>query len=176
MKALAKGVSDWVVLRQVFPAWSIEIPPSFDETFISEDGDYGYWHAFEERRSVSLTSIVIEERGKPVSAERILAEIPPLSDGSPVDEFPEGLPGWAVTSDAELDARASRILSGMLVVHGRVLLATITTDDLDWARRTWLSIRYHPGARCQIAKQRRGGPSQARPATRRRASRSGRGR
>jgi hypothetical protein len=41
-------------------------------------------------------------------------------------------------------AVASKVLSGFLVAEARVLLVTITSDDLDWARDTWLSIREHP--------------------------------
>lgn len=33
------------IVRQVFPAWSIHIPPGFDETFLTEPD---YWHAWGE--------------------------------------------------------------------------------------------------------------------------------
>lgn len=124
----------------MFEAWSIEIPVSFEETFVAKDN---YWHAYEDRRSVSLTSMVLTEEGEPVSAERILHQIRPEA-GTPLDDLPARLGGWATTSDAPPQSRASRILSGMLAVDGRVLLATVTSDDLEWARRVWSSIRSHP--------------------------------
>ena len=53
------------VERRVFEAWSIEIPAAFDETFIREDD---YWHGYDEHRSVSLSSIVLDFQGVPASA------------------------------------------------------------------------------------------------------------
>ena len=127
------------VERRVFEAWSIEVPAAFAETFIREDD---YWHGYDEHRSVSLTSIVITEEGDPVSAGRILRQVVPL-DGSPLDQVPPGLLGLASTSAAPQPARASRVLSGLLATHGRLLLVTITGDDVEWALRVWLSIRSH---------------------------------
>jgi hypothetical protein len=127
------------VLRRVFEAWSIEVPVSFAETFVGADS---YWHAHDEGRSVSLTSLVLTEKGLPVSAQRIAGQIPPL-DGSPVDELPTGLIGRAAVSAAIKPARASQALSGMLAAEGRVLIVTITGDDLEWARRVWRSIHSH---------------------------------
>lgn len=128
------------VVRRIFEAWSIEIPASFAETFIDEDP---YWHAYDEHRSVSLTSIVLTDKGRPVPAALILRELPAL-DGTPVAELPPGLIGRAVTGSSVRPAKASRVLSGILVVDGRLLIATITSDDLDRARQIWLSIRSHP--------------------------------
>ena len=125
------------VERRVFESWAIRIPARFTETFVASDG---YWHGYDERRSVSLTSIVVTEGRHWVSAGRILRQLPPL-DGSPVAEVPTGLLGRASTSAAHHPARASRILSGMLATDGRLLVVTITSDDLDWARQVWLSIR-----------------------------------
>ena len=131
--------SGWYVLRRVFEGWSIMIPASFDETFVHE---HNYWHAYDEHRSVSLTSLLITDDRGPVGADAIVQQIPP-SNGSPVDQLPVGLVGWAMTADAPQPAKASRILSGMLATDGRVLLVTITSDDLDWAREVWLSIQLH---------------------------------
>ena len=131
-----------MVVRRVYGAWSIEIPASFAETFI--DGD-NYWHAYDATRSVSLTSIVLTDGDQPVEASRILREIQPEL-GTPIDEIPAGLAGWAFTSDAPPGARASRLLSGMVAIDGRMLLTTVTSDDLEWARRIWLSISEHPVA------------------------------
>jgi hypothetical protein len=126
------------VIRQVFESWSIAIPMTFSEDFLSEDG---YWHAWDRRRSVSLTSIVLMERDRPVTAREVL-ECIPRQDGEPVAELPPGLEGWASFLEVEQPARAGRALSGMLATDGRVLLATITADDLDWARAIWMSIRH----------------------------------
>jgi hypothetical protein len=138
------------VVRRVFDAWSVEVPASFAETFVHEDS---YWHAWDEHRSVSLTSIVVTDKRGPVSAGLIAREIPPM-DGDPVEELPPGLAGHAGTTAAIQPARASRMLSGMLAADGRLLLATITSDDLDWARMVWLSIRSHP-ARFPSRRERR---------------------
>ncbi|HEY3524257.1 MAG TPA: hypothetical protein VGK63_11190 [Candidatus Limnocylindrales bacterium] len=130
------------VRSRIFPAWSIDVPPTFNEALIPDAG----WHGYDECRSISLTSVVLTDEGAPVPANRILDELAaglPL-EGEQVDELPAGLPGSAVIADAIPPARASKILSGLLAADGRVLVVTITSDDLAWARRTWLSIRYHP--------------------------------
>ena len=126
--------------RRVFAAWSIEIPSSFADTFVREDG---YWHAYDAHRSVSLTSLTLTDKGRTVSPDLIARQIPML-DGEAVDTLPSGLLGQAVTADAPHAARASRMLSGMLAAEGRLLIVTITSDDLNWALRIWLSIRTYP--------------------------------
>jgi hypothetical protein len=128
-----------IVERRVFPSWSVTIPTAFAETFITEDE---YWHAWDEHRSVSLTSVLLTYHGEPASAERILRQLGPL-DGSPIDLVPPGLQGLAATGPAEQPARASQVLSGLLATHGRILVASITSDDLQWALRVWMSIRCH---------------------------------
>lgn len=124
--------------RRVFEAWSVEIPTAFAETFVEE-----YWHAYDDERSVSLTSILLSDEDGPVSAVRIVHELPALV-GTPLDELPPGLIGQAATGPAMQPAKAAHVLSGLLVVDGRLLIGTITSDDLDWARRVWRSIRSHP--------------------------------
>ena len=100
------------VVRQVFAHWSITIPAAFAETFLHEDG---YWHAWDDRRSVSLTSVVIADRRKrPVPAGRILERFQ-AGPGSPV-AMPTGLDGWAVSVAAVQPARASRAISGVIAV------------------------------------------------------------
>jgi len=132
------------VVRRIFEAWSIEIPASFDELFAAEDG---YWHAYDPHRSVSVTSLLIADDQGPVPESRVIDAFGPkeagLLHGQPVHELPAGIRGWATIASAPQPARASLALSGMLFSDGRVLLATITSDDLDWARATWLSIRSH---------------------------------
>lgn len=130
--------------RRVFSTWSIEIPDEFRETFIFEGG--GYWHAYGSTRSVSLSSILLTEHGRPVSSARIVRKLRGVAPpGEPVFERPTDAPGWAVIADADPGARASRLLSGAIAVDGGVLLVTITADDLDWVRSTWMSIRRHAG-------------------------------
>ncbi len=107
--------------RRVFEAWSIEVPAGFAEAFITEEGDY--WHAYDEHRSVSMSSVVLTEHGVPVSADRILERVEPL-DGSPVEQLPPGLSGRAALCPAPRSSRASRFLSGVLATHGRVLMVT----------------------------------------------------
>jgi hypothetical protein len=129
--------------RLVFPAWSIVVPVSFAETFVSEGS---YWHAWDASRSVSLSSSVLTDRGRPVEPAAIVARCPArvlAPAGSPIDTLPPGLVGWAAIVPVE-EGRASQALTGLLAVRGRVLVATITSDDLGWARRTWRSIRSLP--------------------------------
>ena len=128
------------IVRQVFPAWSIHIPPTFDETYLTEPD---YWHAWDEDRSVSLSSFVVTDGAEPVPAARLLEQMPPPLEGAPVDALPEGLLGWAEEADTDPPARASRALSGVLAADGRLLAVTVTSDDPEWIRRTWLSIRHH---------------------------------
>ena len=77
------------VFRQVFPSWSIRIPAAFRETFVTE-GDY--WHAYDASRSVSLSSVVLEDDSGPVPAAAIAQRFPPL-DGTPVDALPPDVLG-----------------------------------------------------------------------------------
>ena len=126
-------------VRRPFAAWSLKLPESFAETFI-EDGQY--WHAYDDTRSVSMTSLAMSYEDRRARASEILEQVPPMK-GSPVVELPTGLTGFAVTAKAPRSARASRCLSGLLATDGRLLLVTITSDDLEWARQVWLSIRRH---------------------------------
>lgn len=126
-------------VRRVFASWSIEIPVSFIEGFILEPG---YWHAHGEDRSVSLTSFVVTDGKRPVSSAELREVLPDL-DGLPVREMPPSLLGRAVIEPSTHPTRGANVLQGVLAAEGRVLLVTITSDDLDWARRVWLSIRGH---------------------------------
>jgi hypothetical protein len=136
MEAIASPLEP-TVIRQVFALWSIRIPASFEETFVHGDD---YWHAWDADRSVSLTSIVVTDRGRPVGPGELLRTFPPLT-GDPV-ATPPGLVGWAVAAPAVQPARASRAISGVIATDGRLLLVTITGDDPNWTTATWLSIRY----------------------------------
>ncbi len=175
MEALARHVtpeSRWLFMRRVFQTWSIGIPGTFDERFIKEDS---YWHAWDDQRSISLTSMTIDKSGRPVSATEILEAMKPDAmlgkDGIPVEELPAGLNGHARYGPIEQPARASSALCGLLAIDGRVLIVTITSDDFDWARDVWLSIHAHPippgpGRRRQRSSGRRrrsSEPSQASP-------------
>lgn len=126
-------------VRRVFARWSIRIPRTFAETFVAEDG---YWHAWDARRSVSLTGMVLwDRRGRPAPARLVLRDMPAL-EGTRV-AMPDGLAGSAVANDAIQPAPASRCISGWIVVDGAALVATVTSDDLVWATAVWLSIRHH---------------------------------
>ena len=131
------GPAEPTVVRRVFETWSIEVPASFAETFVAADS---YWHGYDDHRSVSLTSLHVTDKGRPVSAERISRQLPPL-DGLPVDELPPGLIGRAARIATVKSARASQALSGLLATEGRLLIVTITGDDLEWTQRVWRSIR-----------------------------------
>ncbi len=131
-------------MRRVFPTWSVGIPVSFDEMFIKEDS---YWYAWDEERSLSLSSMTIDEGGRRVSAVEILEVMKPENvlgvQGVVVEELPRGLNGCARYGPVEQPARASSALCGLLAIDGRVLIVTITSDDLDWAKSVWLSIQSH---------------------------------
>jgi hypothetical protein len=130
--------------RRIFPHWSLEVPASFDETFVREDG---YWHAWDTDRSISFSSMVISDHDRPAPVTALLEQLTPI-EGTPVADLPTGLVGWAVTDDAIPPARAGRMLRGMLATDGRIAIVTVTSDDLAWALRVWLSIRTHAdGAR-----------------------------
>lgn len=141
MKAPA---AEATIVRRAFEAWSIEMPASFEELFVEEDG---YWHGYDEHRSISITSMIVTDDHGPVNAGRLLrqfrADQAGMPQGQPVVEVPPGLRGWASICKAPQSSRAARMLSGMLFSDGRVLITTITSNDLDWARATWLSIRSH---------------------------------
>lgn len=125
-------------VRRVFPRWSISVPVGFRETFVAEDE---YWHAWDRDRSISLTSVVIDDLdGRPVSARRILRQVTPVP-GERL-KMPPGRDGWAVVIKPPKPARASRAITGIVAVKGRALLATVTADDLEWAWDTWCSIRF----------------------------------
>ena len=144
----------WTIVERVFPSWSIELPVDFESTFVPQDG---YWHAWRDDRSVSMSSQVVTEDGHPVAADRLAATFgaDPLAGAFPDGRLPRGrepiplppcgLPGVAVWGPLPEPARATHAVSGLLAAPGRVLLVTITTDDREWALRTWRSIEYHPG-------------------------------
>src|SRR6266513_1888517 len=98
--------SPGVVDRHVFPTWSIEVPPTLEETFVKEGN---YWHAWDGERSVSLTSITISDADGPVSAAEILDRMTPgllRPHASSICELPRGLHGWATWGPIEQPARA----------------------------------------------------------------------
>jgi hypothetical protein len=117
-----------IITRRIFEAWSVEIPATFAETFVV---DGSYWHAYDAERSVSLSSILLSDVIGPVSADRIVRELPSL-EGSPLDELPPGLIGQAATGPAVQPAKAALVLSGVLA-RGRT-----ATDRDDHERRSRL--------------------------------------
>ena len=149
-----------MIVRQVFPGWSIAVPAAFREAFVDEEDAEAYWHGYDDHRSISLTSyLIVDEFRGPVSGEELTRALAPPK-GARMEEPPPGLLGWGTRGRASGQARASRMLQGMLATDGRALVVTITSDDLDWARRIWLSIRNHP---VPLAED---GPSRSDPAAR----------
>ena len=136
MNAIGKPAEP-TVIRQVFPHWSIMIPAAFDETYVHQDG---YWHAWDDCRSISLTSVVVvDQRNRPVAARDILEQL--RAEPGALAGIPRGLDGWAVVVAQEQPARASRAIHGLIAVDGGLLLATVTAEDLAWATGVWHSIR-----------------------------------
>ena len=128
--------------RQVFETWWIEVPLGFEETWVDEGG---YWHAWDAHRSVSLSSTVLTEPdGRPADAAEVAEWLAsgPMLEGEPIDDAPPGMLARATIIHTDPDSRASRAITGWVAVDGRVLIATVTSDDLDWARETWRSIGY----------------------------------
>jgi hypothetical protein len=153
-----EDVTESCFTRRVFAAWSIDVPASFEEAFVGEES---YWHAWDRDRSMSLTSVVLTDQGEPVPAAAIAAQFPVL-DGEPVTQLPAGVLGCAAIMEAEQPAIASMALSGLLAVYGRALVVSITSDDLDWSRQVFRSIRIYAApieeprpdraTRCQAAR------------------------
>jgi hypothetical protein len=140
--------------RQVFETWWIGIPVGFEETWV-DDG--GYWHAWDADRSVSMSSTVLREPdGRAVATGDLEEHLAPMLDGEPIDDVPPDLVARATVIDTVPPSRASRAVTGWVVAEGRVLIATITSDDLDWARETWRSIGYRPAPLPAAAAQRPG--------------------
>jgi hypothetical protein len=129
------------VMRHIFPSWALAIPYAFQETH-ETDGDY--WHAWDEHRSVSLSSIRCMDGRRPVTARELIErftreEAVPDATGPTIDP-PRGIVGWGVEIDTPPDSRASRAITGFLAVDGCVAIVTITSDDLRWARMVWDSV------------------------------------
>jgi hypothetical protein len=125
---------------QVFTHWSIEVPTCFSTAFVAPEG---YWHGWAADRSISLTSLTVDDGGRPIPIDLLLATMPEVP-GTPVDRMPPDLQGRAAYGPVEQPAPASSALCGLIAAEGRILIATITSDDYAWARATWLSIRHHP--------------------------------
>ncbi len=51
------------------------------------------------------------------------------------------LPGWATSVETPDSQQADSAVGGILVVDGNVLVIAVTSDDAEWARATWRSIR-----------------------------------
>ena len=127
-------------VRRPFWRWSIAIPADMDETFV-EDG--GYWHAWDERRSISLTSMLVtDEHGRAVPAHHILEKSAQMEDEAL--PAPNELLGWSKKIETPDSPLAGSALTGILAVDGGVLLITVTSDDLDWSESVWRSIRHNP--------------------------------
>jgi hypothetical protein len=156
--------------RRIFPAWTICYPVHLQETFDSKND---YWHAWDEERSISLTSIALTSRvghraiTEPEALEQIQAAASGIFVGEPIKEMPPGLRGRATIGLTIQPAGASTALTGMLAAPGRILIATITSDDLDWVRFTWRSIR-HFAAPLQSRAERREARQQAKREEKRR--------
>jgi hypothetical protein len=130
--------------RKVSDSWSLAVPATFHETAVEDEA---YWHGADRRRSISTTSLLILDEHGAVPVPSLMAVFGGIAaetpGASPVKELPPGLAGWAMIAPALQPAVADSTLSGMVFVDGQALIVTITSDDLDWARRTWQSIRYH---------------------------------
>ena len=138
------GKRELLVVRQVFETWWIAVPAGFDERWIA---DGSYWHAWDRRRSVSLSSTtILDEAGDPPAADDILASLAALTEGEPIADAPAGLLARAAFIRTDAGSRAPRALCGVAVVDGRVLTTTITSADRAWAIGIWRTIRYLPAA------------------------------
>src|SRR5262245_35033541 len=87
-RRLRQAHREVLVARQVFETWWIGVPWGFDERWIAEGG---YWHAWDRRRSVSVSSTVITgEGGRPVTAAEMVDRFAGVVQGEPIAEAPDG--------------------------------------------------------------------------------------
>jgi hypothetical protein len=136
------------VHTQVFPSWSVTVPRSLAVIDPTTAVERGYWHARDEQRSVSLTSLILVdvEQGDPVPASEIIdiAAGQILPRGRKVTDGPQGLLSRAVHAKGGGVGPASRRLQGLIAADGIALLVTISSDDEAWCRRVWMSVRHTP--------------------------------
>jgi hypothetical protein len=131
-----------LVFRQVFETWWIAVPAGFDDCWVAEGS---YWHAWDDHRSVSVSStVLVDDAGRAAPAAEVLDSLDGLVEGESIAEVPPGLQARATIIHTDPDSRASRAVTGFVVVDGRVLTATITSDDVPWAVRIWQTIGYRP--------------------------------
>ena len=73
-----QSVSEPMIVRQVFPGWSIAVPAAFREAFVDEEDAEAYWHGYDDHRSISLTSyLIVDEFRGPVSGEELTRALAP---------------------------------------------------------------------------------------------------
>lgn len=136
------------VQTQVFPSWSVIVPRSLTPTDAETAAEAGYWHARDEHRSVSFTSLIVVDASSShsIPAATIVGQVAQrvLPRGRKVTDQPQDLPSRAVFAKRAGSGVASHALQGIVAADGVVLIATITSDDEAWCRRVWSSIRHTP--------------------------------
>jgi hypothetical protein len=136
------------VHTQVFPSWTVDIPRSLIPIDPRTAADESYWHARDEHRSVSISSMTLFDTaaGIPVPGSLIVKTVAAqvLPRGRRIKETPAGLPSRAVYAKGLGSRVAEHALQGIVAAEGVVLIATITSDDEAWCRRVWSSIRHTP--------------------------------
>jgi len=148
VKSRASGVRDDAQLvgyrrgllrSQPFQSWTIEIPGSFSSTF--EDD---VWVAWDDSRSVRLTSLTVRAKdGSALSARELVGATPvPREPIGPGDPKVEGLAG--IGKD---EATGDPVVQGVVATRGELLIVTIVFgDDESWGLATWHSIRSQASA------------------------------
>lgn len=135
------------VHTQVFPSWSITVPRSLVVIEPQSEVDDQYWHARDEHRSVSMTSLRVFDASDaaPIDASLIIGRVAGqlLPRGRSIKDQPEGLPARAVYAKRAGSGVAAHALQGIVAADGVVLITTITSDDEAWCRRVWTSIKHH---------------------------------
>lgn len=133
---------------QVFPSWSVTLPRSLQVLDPELAEDEGYWHARDDHRSVSMTSVLIVDSAtaQPIDGAAIIGRLATalLPRGRRIKDTPAGLVSRAVYATGIGSELADHALQGVVAADGVALITTITSDDEAWCRRVWASIRHHP--------------------------------
>jgi hypothetical protein len=118
--------------------WTIQVPGSF-----VEGSDDGSWLGYDADRSIRLKPLAITGKdGTVPTADELAASM--TEAGAPtIDPGHPDLRGGATVADNDEGPRPARVVQGMLMATGHVLIVTIVFgDDEDWGRETFRSIRF----------------------------------
>jgi hypothetical protein len=118
--------------------WTIHIPGSFVEFW-----DDGSWVGADYHRSIRLKAIAVEGEDAAIPTADQLADSLTEAGTTTIDPGDPELRGGATVADNNEGPRPVRVVQGMLMATGSVLVVTIVFgDDEEWGRETFRSIRF----------------------------------